>query len=461
MSSIKGVEINNNIIVDLNDKSYQLNPIFKSVTGSRLYGTQYEKGENPLDPDYVSDYDYRGLFSVNTEAFISLTLPQFDTIQIANEEDMEYYELRKFILLSLKNNPNIMDILFAPKEAILLQSSEMKDILDNRKEFLSIKAEGSFSGYAMSQLVRMKNHKKYVTEYHDISNVEHVLKDAFDKKLIDFLFISDHFNGKLAERITNEKANKNTVLQETISLADLEKMYNLNLKRYTKQPIYEFMSFYDNEFNKVSAKERETILNIIKTQGNYVSISNSILKLTDGGNGIFHRAGTLINNTVKNQGNFLCMSTIDHNNYTSKLDHINDLWEWRLGRNPKRAILEDKYGYDTKHAMHLVRLLSGAEDLILKADYSPRLYGANLSLIKNIREGKMTYDEVLKLAETKFKSLKTMVKSSNCKLPEEPNYGLINELMLNLYKSNDFFIKPLKKQENKDILQKKSVLLKK
>src|ERR1039458_5020213 len=30
---------------------------------------------------------------------------------------------------------------------------------------------------------------------------------------------------------------------------------------------------------------------------------------------------------------------------------------WKAQRNPKRAELEAKFGYDTKHAMHLVRLM--------------------------------------------------------------------------------------------------------
>jgi predicted nucleotidyltransferase len=37
---------------------------------------------------------------------------------------------------------------------------------------------------------------------------------------------------------------------------------------------------------------------------------------------------------------------------------------WRGARNPKRAELEARFGYDTKHAMHLVRLMRMAEEIL-------------------------------------------------------------------------------------------------
>jgi predicted nucleotidyltransferase len=37
--------------------------------------------------------------------------------------------------------------------------------------------------------------------------------------------------------------------------------------------------------------------------------------------------------------------------------HWQSFQRWRAERNPMRADLESRYGYDTKHAMHLIRLM--------------------------------------------------------------------------------------------------------
>ena len=40
--------------------------------------------------------------------------------------------------------------------------------------------------------------------------------------------------------------------------------------------------------------------------------------------------------------------------YRGAIKHHRAYREWRKNRNPKRAILEERYGYDTKHAMPFV-----------------------------------------------------------------------------------------------------------
>ncbi len=66
---------------------------------------------------------------------------------------------------------------------------------------------------------------------------------------------------------------------------------------------------------------------------------------------------------------------------------------WKAGRNKRRADLEAKYGYDTKHAMHLVRLLNEGQELLSTGKITfPRPEAKNLLEIKN---GKYSYDELM------------------------------------------------------------------
>src|SRR6185436_7068494 len=62
---------------------------------------------------------------------------------------------------------------------------------------------------------------------------------------------------------------------------------------------------------------------------------------------------------------------------------------WRAERNPQRAELETRYGYDTKHAMHLIRLLRMGEEVLSGKGVIVRRPDA--ADLRAIREGAWTY----------------------------------------------------------------------
>jgi predicted nucleotidyltransferase len=83
---------------------------------------------------------------------------------------------------------------------------------------------------------------------------------------------------------------------------------------------------------------------------------------------------------------------------------------WKKERNPARAELEEKYGYDCKHAMHLIRLLRmGIEILetgkvvVLRPDRNELL---------DIRNGKWDYDKLVSYAEGLEKKLDVLYETS-------------------------------------------------
>jgi predicted nucleotidyltransferase len=124
--------------------------LFKTVAGSQLYGTSTPE----------SDYDERGVFMAPREYWMGFkkSPEQFED----KTNDTVYYEFRKFLKLCLDCNPNMVELLFVP-EPMWLQSSEMWEyVVFHRNLFLSTKARHTFSGYAHSQLKRLKNHKKWL-----------------------------------------------------------------------------------------------------------------------------------------------------------------------------------------------------------------------------------------------------------------------------------------------------------
>ena len=105
-------------------------------------------------------------------------------------------------------------------------------------------------------------------------------------------------------------------------------------------------------------------------------------------------------------------------------------WEWKNNRNPKRAALEEHHGFDTKHAMHLIRLLRmGTEIMRGEGVQVKRKDRAELLAIRN---GSLDYDELVAMAEEYERQLENLYQTSD--LPHAPNVEQINRLLLEVYR---------------------------
>jgi predicted nucleotidyltransferase len=120
------------------------NIILLGLGGSHAYGTNVEG----------SDVDIRGV-ALNSKAEI-LGSANFE--QVVNEAtDTTIYSVRKIISLLTSCNPNTIEILGLKPDHYLYLSSIGKELLDNKKLFLSKRAKYSFGGYAFAQLRRLDN----------------------------------------------------------------------------------------------------------------------------------------------------------------------------------------------------------------------------------------------------------------------------------------------------------------
>lgn len=120
------------------------NLILLGLGGSHAYGTNIEG----------SDVDIRGI-ALNTKEEI---LGGGGFQQVVDETtDTTIYSLNKIISLLSNCNPNTIELLGLKPEHYLYLSPVGKELLDNRKMFLSKRALYSFGGYATSQLRRLDN----------------------------------------------------------------------------------------------------------------------------------------------------------------------------------------------------------------------------------------------------------------------------------------------------------------
>lgn len=108
--------------------------------------------------------------------------------------------------------------------------------------------------------------------------------------------------------------------------------------------------------------------------------------------------------------------------YRSAMREWQQYQEWTRNRNPVRAELERQFGYDTKHAMHLLRLLRMAVEILTTGEVLVRRPDAEE--LKAVRRGSLTFDALLEQAEGLGSRLKALAQASA--LPARPDEDRLN-----------------------------------
>jgi hypothetical protein len=109
---------------------------------------------------------------------------QFQQHHVKDEEngkeyDLSIYNIVKYFQLCMGCNPNMIDSLFTPKEAVIYQSKVAELVRENRKLFLSKKAWGTFRGYAFSQIQKLGNKRPTGHRIHLVERFGYDVKYAY------------------------------------------------------------------------------------------------------------------------------------------------------------------------------------------------------------------------------------------------------------------------------------------
>lgn len=119
---------------------------------------------------------------------------------------------------------------------------------------------------------------------------------------------------------------------------------------------------------------------------------------------------------------------INEKRYKTALDEWNSYKKWETERNPKRKNIELKYGFDTKHAMHLVRLARMSYEIISKKKVL--VYRFDREELIDIINGKWSYEKILEHVSDLQNRTENAYKESD--LQEKPNYKLITNVYKNI-----------------------------
>lgn len=126
------------------------------------------------NPDSIDDKDLMGVFIAPMEHYLGFGRDDVHE-KFINEWDSVSYEVRKFIQLLLKCNPNVLSLLWVDEGHIIYQHEMGRLLRENRNLFVSKQAYHSFNGYAYAQFKRMTHFNQEAQS--EMNALEQVLQE--------------------------------------------------------------------------------------------------------------------------------------------------------------------------------------------------------------------------------------------------------------------------------------------
>lgn len=337
----------------------QKNTIFLTKAGSHAYGTNTA----------TSDIDLRGIAIAPRNYYLGFT-DRFDQAEVKGNPDVVIYDIRKFVELAAKCNPNVIELLFTDPGDWLTPDYLWRnlpvrqwwyDLYNIRHRFLSKEAKHRFSGYAMAQLKRLKSHRGWLLNQptHKPTRAEFGLPDG------------------------------PTLGKEQLGLVEarIRKLED---------------SIGGEGWNRAQVQEVDDVL--VQTVAADAQIDEKLVPLI-----------------------------ISERRYNSACREWASFLKWKDERNEARSELERRFGYDTKHAMHLVRLIRMAREILELGEV--RVKRPDAAELLAIRAGAWTYDELMTWTEREEAALEVAYAQST--LPHAPDRKFIDGCLVSILQ--DFF----------------------
>jgi len=334
--------------------------------GSHAYGTSLP----------TSDVDIRGICIAPKTYYLgfSQVFEQADQ----KEPDFCIFEIRKFLRLASDANPNVLELLHTDPEDHLLTSQLGQKLIDHRHLFLSRKAKHTFSGYAVSQLKRINTHYRW------LKNPPTGAPSRGEFGLPERTVIPG-----------DQLAAANSAIKKRLDEWNWHELENI--EPAMRQAIQD--EFYRRLTEITQWSWEQTDEKVWQAAANSLGLSTNFIELLD-----------------------------KERQYTARLREWQQYNEWKKNRNQDRAKLEEKFGYDTKHGMHLVRLLRMCREILTEGKVLVRRPDAEELL--RIRAGAWDYFELVAWAEQQDKELEELMKTSS--LPKQPDRARIDDLCIEL-----------------------------
>jgi predicted nucleotidyltransferase len=390
--------------------------IFLTRHGSHAYGTNTP----------TSDEDFKGV-AIPTSKYFFGYLERFDQAEFRHQKDgidAVIYDIRKFFKLAADCNPSIIEVLFTDPDTHVILTAAGRYLLENRDLFISKKAKHTFSGYAVSQLKKIKSHYRWlknppqqpptrdefglpertVIPRDQLLAAQSMIRKQIEHWNVPIDELDDAARIAVQERFVEALATIETGYREQV-LARLLAAKSVLFSeaatwRSSGPPWSENAASEECGFDKAVAQIKAMEgASLERVAGNLLGFSDNFLELLD-----------------------------KERLYRTRQEEWRSYQTWLETRNPARSELERKHGYDTKHGMHLVRLIRMGEEIlsgkgvIVKRPDREELIG--------IRNGAWSYETMLGWAEMKLKLLEELYQTST--VPSAPDRKRLDELCQDL-----------------------------
>ena len=288
------------------------------------------------------------------------------------------FDIAKLVGLCAEANPNALEILFADERDWLFETPAWRQLHRERHAFLTKRVQQTFLGYAMAQLKRIKTHRSWLLN-----------PPARKPSREDF--------GLPASGGTLTRDDQNRIEQ---SITDRIRSYgidNIDMPRFTRIAVQERMDAFFRDV--LSASDGD--------------IDDSMRAVASG--------------ALSLPGDVIAALNAEKR-YRAAMKHWDSYQIWKGQRNRARAELEREHGYDTKHAMHLIRLMRMGLEVFERGDLFVRRPDA--AELNAIRDGAMSFDELL-AAATRLKEAMEHA-ASTARLPDAVDREQVDRLALGL-----------------------------
>lgn len=364
--------------------------IFITLAGSQAHGTAREGSDVDLRGVCIAPLDVRvslfrefeqfeGALEGELWARIVPALKRHPTASrgMAFKTEAVVFDVSKFLRLCAAANPNALEVLFAHEEDWLQETPTWRRLHAERRRFLSRKVQQTYLGYAMAQLRKIKTHRSWLLE----PPVRKPTREDFG----------------LPPAGTVSRDDQNRIEQ---SIAEKIRGYGIDTIEMSKAA-------------RIAVEERLRAL-----WEDALSVSYEELE---------ERVRAVATHALQLPADTVGALNAERR-YRAAMKHWEAYQAWKDERNPARAELERRHGYDTKHAMHLVRLMRTGLELLETGELHVRR--ADAAELNAIRDGAMTFEELQSVANELQAKMLEAVKATA--LPADVDCGFVDEMALEI-----------------------------
>ena len=321
----------------------------------------------------TSDLDIKGVAIPPREYFLGFA-QRFEQAE-SKDPDAVIYDVRKFMSLAADCNPNIIEVLWTDPADHLKVTPAAERLLDAREAFLSRNAKHTFSGYAIAQLKRINAHHRWLRN---------------------------------PPTAPPTRAEYGLPARTVIPKDQLPAAESAVRKRIDE---------WNLDLSALDVATRLDIENKIADHLTAIGVNDAER---------WNRAAR----SVGYDENFIHLLDKERV-YTTRLREWGQYQTWKATRNPVRAEIEARWGYDCKNAMHLVRLLRMCREILEMGRVIVRRPDREELLA--IRHGAWTYERLVEWADAEDKALDEVAARSP--LPRSPDRARLDALCVSIVES--------------------------